>query len=236
MIVWNYKELLDEIINTKSFNDRKKIVCLVRSMAKSGLQKGNIEDSIKQICKDENDYSILKKQISNECKRARKDKSFIREKIVFSDGEIATLKTITDNGVQRVLFWLMVYCKSRGMNYIYLGSKSETKPKDITDVARVPYSLKRFNLIMRELYNRGTIIVEPNMKVVLPMIQISETTGQEVEVSKNSIEWLEILAGRGIYCQRCGRFVKKQGNNKKYCPECAEIVKKERDKFRKLKN
>lgn len=102
MIVWNYKELLDEIINTKSFNDRKKIVCLVRAMAKSGLQKGNIEDSIKQICKDENDYSILKKQISNECKRARKDKSFIREKIVFSDEEIATLKTITDNGVQQI--------------------------------------------------------------------------------------------------------------------------------------
>ena len=74
MIVWNYKELLSEIMDN-SVGDKKKINSLVRTMAKSGVAKAEIEEYAKKFCKNDSDYAIVKKQISNDCKKAKKEKN-----------------------------------------------------------------------------------------------------------------------------------------------------------------
>lgn len=235
MIIWNYREYIDGTLTDFS-RDKKFILTFIKEMANDGVKKNKIVEIIENILKNKGDIVTYEKAISQQCKMAKKESSQFHSEIRFSENEIKRIQQIGAKEVQSVLFALMVYCKSRGVNYLYLGSKSEIKMKDIADFARVSFSAKRMCSILSELYKDGDIVVEPNMKVILKNIEIGNQLGMSMTVSKNSIEWLEVAMGRGIYCERCGAFVKKSGNNKKYCPKCAIEVKKEKDKFRKLKN
>lgn len=234
MIIWDYKEAIKEIKNGKN-NDKKSLNAIIKNMAESGIPKTKIEKEIFSILGENVSKEPIKKQIANEYKKIKKENKCLREIVKFSAEELQKIKEIDEKDAQKVLFCMEVYCKSRGVNYIYFCSRSEVKIKDIMDASKVPFSVKRFCAIMRKLYLSGAIKVEPNMRVTIKDISVESIEGNEVKVSKNSVDWLEVYMGRGIFCQKCGAFVKKKGNNKKYCQKCAEEVKKERDKIRKLK-
>ena len=208
--------------------------------------KSNVETLIKSRVSEYNQtiYPRWLKRISDTCDEYPIKTSL---NIPITQKEIDIFKGIENMNARRLLFAIWSLSKYGVLNSNSRGRVKEFKtvlimasPKDIMALAKIPYGVRKYNLIFRELVSLG--YVTPRIKKE-DTINICDFIGDQVDlvpIDDDMIYYLYHLCGDTMVfkCEHCGKWKRKssaRATSQKYCTDCRKIVDRQKDLNKKHK-
>lgn len=240
MIILNYKEHYENLIKNgfAKFTNHRDLLILAYEWKKQGFKKGCIKDMLIDFCEkwDKNFCEAkIESKINLILAEIDKPQRQIPNEVCFSQSEIDFIISIANYELQKVLFVIMTIAKLKKTNYIYINSSSNIKLKDIFELAQVNISTKKQEQVFHELLQLKAIKLNFSLKCEILCLEQNGCGAVAFAPRIDFIRNCDIILGKAVVCQVCGKFVARTNNKIKYCSECAKKEKEKKDKERYLK-
>lgn len=157
--------------------------------------------------------------------------------ILFSRRELDVISLASTENARRLLFAICCVAKSRGVKEVYFNSRSNVKLQDLCKFARTNGRLSDQEYILHDLYKENLICATDRLLCFrLPFLEngILNEVELSIKPSDDMVESYEKWFNANyLFCQMCGRKIKRTNNRIKYCNECAVKKNKETSAVRK---
>lgn len=225
-----YTELMRNGFRGGHINKRD-LYFLAREWYAQGKSKQTVSDMIVEYCRkwvkvyNYAKYENLVIEIIHSLDKQKENRE--RNLIAFSESELLKVKELNDSNLEKVYFVLMCVAKMYGGSCVYLNSTSTLQLKEVFDWAKCNNLSKQNKLeILHKLYNLGylTVDIKPLCRYGIRYIDNNETIISFAPNANMVYEYEKYCGVPMIYCERCGKLVKKTNNKVKYCKSCAREI------------
>lgn len=244
-LVMNEIELVEDLIEKKGLGydmTRQVPTYLAKYYFHQGYNRKDVYDKINMFmlanCPGYNAV-LCREMVDKSISYAEKHPIVCVDGISVTENEIEKICALSAKRMRRVMFAYLCIAK---FNYL-VNEKTNywvgTDDKDVFRLADVKLSEYNRDLMLHELHKLGYLgfsraIDNLNVQV---LIVDNESTPVLFVKSFDDIgaQW-EMFCGESyVPCVRCGKYIKKTGNRKKYCHKCARLVNIEKTTERKSK-